>query len=217
MKRTNSAGQSRGPGTMIADGGAVIMTPCFRARRTRRSGRCPVQVDLRRQLGRHLARRGLDAVLRMPRYRASRAAFFVGGGSIAFGSSGAGRRLGSGAASSTIRRSPLAVSGGARTNRSEYRAAVPASRASSRQRAAQGRPRGNLVVAEDMTADHGDNPVDHHGERHRRHRVGDHAAGRGGIRGRDVHIGRRRGAGQDQRPLGPARTSRPGTAPARAA
>src|SRR5690349_3954692 len=52
-------------------------------------------------------------------------AFLVRGGSIASGTGVSGSR-GSGAASSTIRRSPRAVSGAARANRRQYSSTSPA-------------------------------------------------------------------------------------------
>ena len=180
-------------------------------------GRYLAEADLRGQLASPPRRRrpGPRSQDRARTAPGARPSWSARGGSIASSvSSGADGLRRPGAAP---RRAPSgaglpAVDGGARTNRSEYSRIRPASRAAAAHGAAQGRPRRGLLVGQDVTADHRHDPVDHHGERHRRHRVGDDAARRGGVGGRHVHVRRRGRAGQDQRPLGPAGLPGPGQA-----
>ena len=75
---------------------------------------------------------------------------------------------GSGVAMSTIRRRPAEVDSGARTSRSTYSKTKPRPLASDRQAAADSGPHGPLSVAEDVTADHRHDPVDHQRQEQRR-------------------------------------------------
>ena len=70
-----------------------------------------------------------------------------------------------------------------------------------RQGQREGRPRGGLVDAEDVTPDHRDNPVGDDREEHGRGGVRDHGPGAGRVARRVVHRGRQQRAHHDQRAL----------------